>query len=125
AGERFDMIYNSLVAELKDVTRVIIIPANDIKDNSLWVAHLTRLVPKFDVVFTNSPLVGYLFKQAGIEVRNTPIYEREEYSANHIRELIVADKQSWKKLVPKAVVEVIKEIEGVNRLKTIYSTDKS
>ncbi len=125
AGERFDMIHNSLVAELKDVTRVIIIPANDIKDNSLWVAHLTRLVPKFDVVFTNSPLVGYLFKQAGIEVRNTPIYEREEYSANHIRELIVADKQSWKKLVPKAVVEVIKEIEGVNRLKTIYSTDKS
>jgi nicotinamide-nucleotide adenylyltransferase len=125
AGERYDMIHDSLVAEIKDLTRVIIIPANDIKDNGLWVSHLTRLVPKFDVVFTNNPLVSHLFKQAGKEVRNTPRYERKEYNADHIRELMAAGKDTWKKLVPKAVINVIKEIDGIERLKIIYSSDKT
>jgi nicotinamide-nucleotide adenylyltransferase len=125
AGERYDMIHDSLVAEIKDLTRVIIIPANDIKDNGLWVSHLTRLVPKFDVVFTNNPLVSHLFKQAGKEVRNTPLYERKEYNADHIRELMAAGKDTWKKLVPKAVINVIKEIDGIERLKIIYSSDKT
>jgi nicotinamide-nucleotide adenylyltransferase len=125
AGERYDMIHDSLVAEIKDLTRVIIIPANDIKDNGLWVAHLTRLVPKFDVVFTNNPLVGHLFKQAGKEVRSTPLFERKEYNADHIRELMVSGKDTWKKLVPKAVVKVIKEIDGIDRLKIICSSDKT
>ncbi|NHJ46540.1 MAG: nicotinamide-nucleotide adenylyltransferase [Asgard group archaeon] len=125
AGERYDMIRNSLAEKLKDFTRVIIIPANDVKDNGLWVAHLIRLVPKFDVVYTNNPLVSYLFKQAGKKVKNTPLYERKEYSADHIRELMATGKQGWKKLVPKAVVDVIKEIEGVKRLKIITSSDKT
>jgi nicotinamide-nucleotide adenylyltransferase len=125
AGERYDMIRNSLVEKLEDPSRVIIIPANDVKDNGLWVAHLLRLVPKFDVVYTNNPLVSYLFKQAGKIVKDTPLYERKEYSADHIRDLMVAGKQTWKKLVPKAVAEVIKEIKGVQRLKIISSSDKS
>ncbi|NHK30374.1 MAG: nicotinamide-nucleotide adenylyltransferase [Asgard group archaeon] len=125
AGERYDMIHDSLVAEIKDLTRVIIIPANDIKDNGLWVSHLVRLVPKFDVVFTNNPLVGHLFKQAGKEVRSTPFYERKEYNADYIRELMATGKNTWKKLVPKAVVNIIKEIDGIERLKIIFSSDKT
>jgi nicotinamide-nucleotide adenylyltransferase len=125
AGERYDMIRNSLAEEFKDLTRVIIIPANDIKDNGLWVAHILRLVPKFDIVYTNNPLVGYLFKQAKKKVRNTPLYEREEYSAEHIRALMVSGKHTWKKLVPKAVIDIMTEIKGVKRLKIISSSDKT
>ncbi|MGC9781620.1 MAG: nicotinamide-nucleotide adenylyltransferase [Candidatus Heimdallarchaeota archaeon] len=125
AGERYDMIHHSLVDELKDITRVIIVPANDVKDNGLWVAHIIRLVPKFDVVYTNNPLTEYLFKQAGKEVINTPFYERKEYSANHIRELMISGKKNWRQLIPKAVAKIIDEIDGVTRIQTVSSSDKS
>jgi len=109
AGERYDMIHNSLIEELKDITRIIIIPANDVKDNGLWVAHITRLVPKFDIVYTNNPLTEYLFSQASKEVRRPPLYERVEFNANHIRDLMKKNKKEWKELVPKAVVKIIEE----------------
>ncbi|HUT80633.1 MAG TPA: nicotinamide-nucleotide adenylyltransferase [Candidatus Bathyarchaeia archaeon] len=125
AGERYAMIHEALVDELKDITRVIIIPANDVRDNGLWVAHLTRLVPKFDIVYTNNPLTAFLFQQAGKEVRNPPMYDRTDYSADHIRDLILEHNNSWKKLVPKAVAKVIEEVDGINRIKIINSTDKS
>ncbi len=124
AGERYDMIHNTLVDELKDITRVIIIPANDVKDNGLWVAHITRLVPKFNVVYSNNPLTVYLFEQAGIEVRRPPLYERKEYNANHIRKLMKENDNEWKELVPKAVIKIVEEIEGVKRIQTINSSDK-
>ncbi|MHA1557451.1 MAG: nicotinamide-nucleotide adenylyltransferase [Candidatus Heimdallarchaeota archaeon] len=124
AGERYDMIHNSLIEELKDITRVIIIPANDLNDNGLWVAHITRLVPKFDIVYTNNPHTRYLFEQAGKEVRTPPLFEREEYSAEHVRELMKKGKKEWKKLLPKAVVGVITDIDGLARIKAINSSDK-
>jgi len=124
AGERYDMIHQSLVDELSDITRVIIVPANDIKDNGLWVAHILRLVPKFDIVYSNNPLTRYLFTQAGKETRQTPLFERKEYSAAHIRKLIWEGNDGWKKLVPKAVVKIIEEIDGVKRLQIINATDE-
>jgi len=124
AGERYDMIHNSLIDELSDITRVIIVPANDIKDNGLWVAHILRLVPKFDIIYSNNPLTRYLFAQAGKEVRETPLYERKEYSAAHIRKLIRRGDTHWKELVPRAVVKVIEEIDGEQRLKIISSNDE-
>lgn len=123
AGERYDMIHDSLIEEFSDISRIIIIPANDVKDNGLWVAHITRLVPKFDVVYTNNPLTTYLFRQAGFEVRNPPLYERKEFSASHIRELIRSGNKEWKKLVPKSVTKVINEIKGEERLRIITSSD--
>lgn len=124
AGERYDMIHNSLVEELKDITRVIIIPANDVNDNGLWVAHISRLVPKFDVIYTNNPLTRYLFTQAGKEVRTPPLYERKEFNASHVRELMIKGDKEWKKLVPIAVMNIIEEIKGVQRIQTVSSTDE-
>jgi nicotinamide-nucleotide adenylyltransferase len=124
AGERYDMIHDSILEELKEVTKVIIIPANDIKDNGLWVAHLTRLVPKFDIVYSNNPHTRYLFREAKKEVRSTPLYERKEYNASHIRDMIRDGKKDWEKLVPKAVARIIKKIKGIERIKAINSTDE-
>lgn len=124
AGERYEMIHHALIDDLKDLKRILIIPANDISDNGLWVAHLTRLVPRFDICYTNNPLTKYLFEQAGKEVRATPLFERKEFSGERVRELMLKDDNGWKKLVPKAVAKVIEEIRGVERLKTISTTDK-
>lgn len=123
AGERYDMIHNTLVKELKNF-RVIIIPANDVKDNGLWVSHLKRLVPKFDVVYTNNPLTEYLFKEAGIKVKSTPFFDRDDFNAEHIRDLMIANNKEWKKLVPKEVAKVIENIKGIDRIRTINSSDK-
>ncbi|MHA1186042.1 MAG: nicotinamide-nucleotide adenylyltransferase [Candidatus Heimdallarchaeota archaeon] len=124
SGERYDMIHHTLIEEVKDFKRILIIPANDVQDNGLWVSHLTRLVPKFDICYTNNPLTKYLFEQAGKEVRAPPFYERKECSADHVRELMHKGDKGWKKLVPDAVVKIIEEIRGVERIQTISTTDK-
>ncbi len=124
AGERYDMIHNSLIEELKDITRVIIIPANDLNDNGLWVAHITRLVPKFDIVYTNNPHTRYLFEQAGKKVRTPPLFERDEYSAEHVRDLMKKGKKEWQELLPKAVISVLANLDGLARIKAINSSDK-
>ena len=124
AGERYEMIYNSIIEELKDISRVKIIPANDVKDNGLWVAHVLRLIPKFDLVYTNNPLTKLLFEQAGKEVRTPPLYERKDLSAENIRKLMREGNNQWKKLVPKAVGEFIEKINGLKRLEIITTSDK-
>ncbi|WP_290902706.1 nicotinamide-nucleotide adenylyltransferase [Ferroglobus sp.] len=119
AGERILMISRAL-REYRD--RIYIIPLEDIYRNSLWVSHVVSMVPPFDVVYSNNPLVVRLFKEAGFEVRNTRIINRVEFQGTEIRRRMICG-DSWENLVPKEVAEVIKEIGGVERLKEIASTD--
>lgn len=121
AGERILMIAKSLRYE-KINKPYYIIPIPDINNNALWVSHVKSLVPPFDVVFTNNPLVRRLFLEAGYNVKPTPLYNREIYSGKEIRRRIVNDER-WEDLVPKGTYEVIIEIDGVNRLKDIIKKD--
>ncbi|HIP26013.1 MAG TPA: nicotinamide-nucleotide adenylyltransferase, partial [Archaeoglobus profundus] len=80
AGERILMVARALDEIDKDLRkRVYIIPLEDIYRNSLWVSHVCSMVPPFDVVFSNNPLVIRLFKEAGFKVITTEMYNREEY----------------------------------------------
>jgi nicotinamide-nucleotide adenylyltransferase len=81
------------------------------------------MTPPFDVVYSNNPLVIRLFKEAGITVEQPPMYQREGYSGSEIRKRMLKD-EDWKSLVPEAVIEVIDEIDGVNRLKSVSKSDK-
>jgi len=120
AGERVMMITRSL-KELDIICYVI--PIEDINRNSLWVSHVKSMTPPFKVVYSNNPLVQRLFKEEGTEVRTLPLLNREEYAGEEIRRRILRDEK-WEDLVPKAVVEVMEEIDAVERLKTIEKTDK-
>ncbi len=121
AGERILMIAKSLKYE--NITKqYYIIPIPDINNNSLWVSHVKSLVPPFDVVFSNNPLVRRLFKEAGYKIKSVPLYNRKIYSGKEIRKRIVNDEE-WKDLVPKGTYEVIMEIDGINRLKDIIKKD--
>ena len=120
AGERVMMITRSL-KEL-DIT-CYVIPIEDINRNSLWVSHVKSMTPPFKVVYSNNPLVQRLFKEEGTNVRTLPLLNREEYAGEEIRRRILRDEK-WEDLVPKAVVEVMEEIDAVERLKTIEKTDK-
>ena len=88
----------------------------------MWVAHVKEMVPPFDVVYSNNPLVKRLFKEAGVEVKGTHMYNRIEYQGTEIRKKMI-NGDDWKKYVPKAVAEVIEAIDGINRIREIVGKD--
>lgn len=99
-----------------------ILPIEDIQRNSLYVAHIKTIVPPFDVVYSNNPLIRRLFEEEGIEVRQTEMIRRGEYWGDEIRRRM-AGGELWEQLVPPAVVEVIHEIDGLERLRQVTETD--
>jgi nicotinamide-nucleotide adenylyltransferase len=119
AGERL-MAVERAVTDLPITTYTV--PIEDIERHSIWVSHLRSMSPRFDVAYSNNPLVIRLFEEAGVEVRQTPMVRRDEFEGSEIRERMVAG-DPWRELVPDPVVEVIEEIDGVNRLHRISETD--
>ncbi|WP_292468585.1 nicotinamide-nucleotide adenylyltransferase [Methanolobus sp.] len=119
AGERVMMIRHSLEdANVKHYA----IPLEDLQRNAVWVSHIISMTPPFDVVYSNNPLVVRLFKEAGIPVEQPPMYQREGYSGSEARRRMLND-EDWRSLVPEAVADVIDDIDGVNRLKSVSKTD--
>jgi nicotinamide-nucleotide adenylyltransferase len=123
AAERLDMIRSAMNAEHVDPSRYMLIPITDLNDNRLWVSHVATLVPHFDVVFSNKPLVKILFSEAGFKVQSTEFYHREKYSATEIRKKIVKRDEEWKTLVPEEVAAYILRVKGDERLRAVAATD--
>jgi len=120
AGERILMITQSL----KDYNLTYYpIPIKDIEFNSIWVSYVESLTPPFDIVYSGNPLVRVLFEERGYEVKKPEMFNRKEYSGTEIRRRML-NGEKWEHLVPKAVVDVIKEIKGVERLRKLAQTDK-
>ena len=61
-------------------------------------------------------MVQQLFKEGGYQVTVPPLYNREVYSGTEVRRRML-EGEDWETLVPKSVFEVLKEIDGVSRLK--------
>ncbi|MFB6164903.1 MAG: nicotinamide-nucleotide adenylyltransferase [Haloarculaceae archaeon] len=119
AGERIMMISRAL----EDIeSRTYVVPIEDIDRNSVWVSHVESMSPDFDVAFSNNPLVVQLFSEAGIEVRQSEMYNRGDLKGSKIRERMI-DGDDWEHLVPDAVVDVIEEVDGLERLRTIADDD--
>jgi nicotinamide-nucleotide adenylyltransferase len=115
AGERIMMIQNTLEPR---PTTTYAVPLEDLERNSVWVSHVQSMSPWFDVAYANNPLVVRLFREAGVEVRQTEMYDRDKLKGTEIRDLMLAD-DSWEEFVPTAVVDVIDEIDGINRLRAV------
>ena len=124
AGERVLMIARALenFVEIRGA-KLYITPIEDVNRNSLWVSHIESMVPPFDVIYTNNPLIKRLFEEREYQVKSPPLYNRGLYSGTKIRELMVSGSE-WKHLVPKEVAEVIEEVGGVERLKEIAMDDE-
>jgi nicotinamide-nucleotide adenylyltransferase len=117
-GERYLMISQSL-----EKNHCHIIPIPDINRYGVWVSHVTDLVPPFDEVLTNNPLLKELFTREGYTVQETPLFKRKEYSGTEIRKRMLKNKD-WQSLVPPSVVEIIAIINGIQRIKHLSSNDK-
>lgn len=120
AGERVLMVSGAL--EEFDIEHYVI-PIEDIQRNSLWVSHVKSMVPSFEIAYTNNPLVSELLREAGIEVKQSPLFKRNSYSGTEIRRRMLKGEK-WEQFVPEKVVEIIRGIDGVNRLKTIAQSDQ-
>ena len=119
AGERIMMITKA-VAEYDLTTYVV--PLEDINRNAVWVSHVESMCPDFDVAYSNNPLVVRLFEEAGIEVRQSPMFDRDRLEGSEIRQRMI-DDESWRDRVPASVVEVIEEIHGIKRLQHVSDSD--
>jgi len=119
AGERLMMVTKS-VAEF-DITTYVV-PIEDLDRNSVWVSHVQSMSPAFDVAFSNNPLVIRLFEEAGVEVRQSPMFRREVLEGAELRERM-ADGEEWASLVPDPAAAVIEEIGGVDRIQQVADGD--
>ncbi|MHA1754324.1 MAG: nicotinamide-nucleotide adenylyltransferase [Candidatus Odinarchaeia archaeon] len=118
AGERILMLKRALDENNIEPSRYMIIPIQDINDNRLWVQHVVTLIPPIDIVFTNDPLSNYLFKAAGFKTERVKEFDRDKYSATEVRRRI-REGEDWESLVPHSVADVIKSINGIERIKSI------
>jgi nicotinamide-nucleotide adenylyltransferase len=118
AGERIVMMSQALAEKEIDPSRYYIIPMQDINFNAIWASHVKMLTPPFSIVYSGNPLVKQLFSEEGYEVRQPPLYDRLHLSGSEVRRRILND-ENWQELVPNATVELIGEINGVERLKNL------
>ncbi|NVO66038.1 nicotinamide-nucleotide adenylyltransferase [Methanofollis tationis] len=119
AGERLMMI----AAALEEIgVPYYAVPIEDLRRNALWASHVFSMTPYFDIVYSNNPLVIRLFDEAGMQVKTLPMYRRDTLSGTEVRRRMVAGEE-WRSLVPAPVAAVIDEINGVERLKQISSSD--
>jgi nicotinamide-nucleotide adenylyltransferase len=120
AGERVLMV-SSALEEFN--IKYYVIPIEDIQRNSLWVSHVKSMVPPFEIAYTNNPLVIELLSEAGIEVKQSPLFKRNNYSGTEIRRRMLSGDK-WEQFVPKKVVGIIRAIDGERRLNTIAQSDQ-
>ncbi|MFC5367913.1 nicotinamide-nucleotide adenylyltransferase [Salinirubrum litoreum] len=121
AGERIMMLTKALV-DVDIVTYAV--PIEDLDRNSVWVSHVQSMCPTFDVAYSNNPLVIQLFHEAGVEVRRSPMFRREVLEGTDIRDKMI-DDEGWRKLVPDPVVEVVEEIDGIERIQRVSASDSN
>jgi len=115
AGERIMMITKTL--EALEITTYTV-PIEDLNRNSVWVSHVRSMSPRFDVAYSNNPLVIQLFIEAGVEVRQTTMFNRDDLKGSEIRELMI-EGEGWRQYVPEPVEEVVDEVNGIQRIRTV------
>jgi nicotinamide-nucleotide adenylyltransferase len=122
AGERIEMIHNTLKESEVDLTRCIILAIENQFNIATWLSYLKSMLPHFDKVYSGNDYVKMLLADSKIEVVTPVFLDREQYNATKIRAMIISDK-NWEQFVPSTVSEFIKKINGKNRLDIINKSD--
>jgi nicotinamide-nucleotide adenylyltransferase len=113
--ERKEMIEKvSRKENLKGDISIIAVP--DINDDDKWVEHVVSIVGKIDIVYTGNGWVKRLFSEEGFKVEDVHMFE--DINATEIRKRIDRN-ENWQDLVPHEVVEYLRKVDGVNRIKEI------
>lgn len=124
AEERMYMIRISLGTR-KD--RCKIIKLDDKDNNEEWVSniddeinsHFATISNHYDKVFSGNPFTISVFEQAGKEVEEFDLFDRDNHSGTNVRQLIKDCDHKWENLVPMNVREYLIQIGASKRLQKL------
>ncbi|MBT4056430.1 hypothetical protein HOE67_04955, partial [Candidatus Peregrinibacteria bacterium] len=125
AGERVQMIDETLKAEGIDPGRFLTIPIRNINNYALWVDHMNLYLPPYDTIYTGSQIVKACYEGSQSNKQLIQIKRVLPISATKIREAITnsTDTNSeWEALVPPHTAKLLKEMKIPQRLKDINET---
>lgn len=122
AGERIEMIHNSIKDSDMDLNKCIILAIENQFNIATWSSYLKSMLPHFDRVYSGNEYVKMLLADSEIEVIKPVFLDREKYNATKIRSMIVSE-DDWKQLVPSAVFDFLNKINAKNRLEIITKSD--
>jgi len=122
SGERIEMIHQTLKENDIDLAKCHIVAIENQFNIAMWASYLKSSLPHFDKVYSGNDYVIMLLADSGYAVVPPKFLDREKYNATKIRQMIANDGQ-WEKLVPLSVSEIIKKINGIKRIKTIFKSE--
>ena len=114
--ERREMVTLSIEPSITDRIKIFDVP--DVGDHEKWTFEIDKIVPKYDVIFTNDEFTKTLFEKRKISVISVVLKDREKFSGTNIRNLIIEDK-NWRDLVPQGTRNVLDSINVKERLKNL------
>ena len=117
AGERWQMIYQSLIDAGYTADQFHICPLTDIEHNSLWPHFVMQQLPPFGAVYSGSPWVLELFRHH-TDKHTKDLGQNIELSATHVREQLLKN-QDISQLVPPATEQFLAEINATKRLQNV------
>jgi len=119
AKERSKMIKAALKEAKISSKKYSIIGIKDILGcDEVWVKHVLKTVPRFQILYTGNPWMKRCFRNVkSVKLKN--VKKVVSISSTRIRKLFLKGK-GWEKLVPKSVAKEIKRVKGVERIKRIY-----
>ena len=116
AEERREMIVSSIEPSMAARLKIFDIP--DVGDHEKWTFEIDKIVPKYDVIFTNDEFTKTLFEKREMNVIPVVLKDREKFSGTNVRALI-ADDKNWQDLVPDGTKKVLDKINAKERLKNL------
>ncbi|MFX1320260.1 MAG: nicotinamide-nucleotide adenylyltransferase [Promethearchaeota archaeon] len=96
----------------------------DIFNAKKWVNHVVSIVGDFNVVFSNSDWVRELFQNEGFKLGRKITIFNKKFNGNNIRILIKEENNNWRHLVPKEVIDLIEDFNGIERIKMLYENSE-
>ena len=116
ADERRKMITLSIDNSI--ITRIKIFDIPDVGDHEKWTYSIDKIVPEYNLVFSNDEFTKTLFEKREMNVVPVVLKDRGKLSGTNIRELI-ADNKNWQDLVPQGTRKVIHNLNAKERLKDL------
>ena len=114
--ERERMIIDTL--KNHDIAKYKIYPVPDLYEDKKWVEFVKNNLPKYDFVYSGNYWTLKCFKKFDAKVKK--IHLIKGISSTIVRNMMIKNK-NWQKLVPKKISDHIDKINGVERIKVIYS----
>lgn len=130
ASERFQLIEASLKEAKISPSKYVLIPIRDVNNYAVWVNHINTYVPPYQSLYTGSEIVkacyhGKYFRKHETHKTTLKIFDLDrklDISASAVRSSIIKGTKEWEKLVPKAVVKLMKEWDIPQRIIMIKDT---